>query len=513
MTTANLADLLSDITHFSQYVLSIPLYTYQLTPIQAILDSILNLHGREFILVFPRQSGKNEAVAHLLVYLLNLFQRRGGSIVYGAIGDGLGRGIRRLDQRLDNPLNIHRWRKSAKPASRWLGRASVIFLSTHPYTASRGETATWLLVIDEMQDQDHNHLESVFEPMRAANNATAVYIGTVRTTSDALWRKKLELEQLQAKDSIQRVFVVDPEVITQENLAYSRFLQAKILRYGRNHPIVACEYFNEPIYGAGGLFDKRRRQLMKGTHPREEHPNPSDTYLATLDVAGQDEAATDALADLDNPGRDYTVCTIFRLTISEDIGPIYQAVDVFVDHGSRHFEDFPGRPMLARRLLAWLNHWNASHIVADESGVGAGLVSWLSGKLGADRVTGYTFTAINKAKLGSAFISLIETGRYKYWTGDEDEELSDGWWFWQQVEACGYHIPPGGQFDKSLSWSVATTARISTPTVRQKIHDDRLISGALVAIYDQLIADGSIRVGQARSAIIEAYDPLKHLRF
>jgi len=38
-------------------------------------------------------SGKNEAIAQLLAYLLNLFQRVGGHIIYGAIGNGLGMGI------------------------------------------------------------------------------------------------------------------------------------------------------------------------------------------------------------------------------------------------------------------------------------------------------------------------------------------------------------------------------------------------------------------------------------
>ena len=74
-----------------------------------------------------------------------------------------------------------------RPVRRILGKASVVFLSTHPSAATRGETADWLLVIDELQDQVASHIEAVFEPMRAANNATALYIGTVKTTIDALW--------------------------------------------------------------------------------------------------------------------------------------------------------------------------------------------------------------------------------------------------------------------------------------------------------------------------------------
>jgi hypothetical protein len=71
-------------------------------------------------------------------------------------------------------------------------------------------------------------------------------------------------------------------------------------------------------------------------------------YVATLDVAGQDEAATDPLAQLDRPARDYTVAHVFEVSLdSEENRPVYRAVDVFVDHGSRHFQDVPGRPRLA----------------------------------------------------------------------------------------------------------------------------------------------------------------------
>ena len=193
--TARKAYLLSDISRFSRAVLKMPLYDYQVAPLTAVIDSVLHQDGREYLLVFSRQSGKNEAVAHLLVYLLNLFKREGGNMIFAAIGDGLGRGQRRLHKRLDNPWNRRQWRKATRPARTILGRAAVVFISSHPGAAARGETADRLLIIDELQDQDPLHLEAVFTPMRAARNATAVYLGTVRSRHDALWRKKEELQQ------------------------------------------------------------------------------------------------------------------------------------------------------------------------------------------------------------------------------------------------------------------------------------------------------------------------------
>ena len=97
-----LACVLSDPKLFSALVIRVPLRRYQLEPLRAILDSVLNHRGYEFLLIFPRQSGKNEAVAQLLTYLLNLYQRIGTQIVYGAVGNALGIDVGRLKERREN---------------------------------------------------------------------------------------------------------------------------------------------------------------------------------------------------------------------------------------------------------------------------------------------------------------------------------------------------------------------------------------------------------------------------
>jgi hypothetical protein len=496
---------------FSKHVLTMDLYPYQLDPLKTIVASILARQGREFLLVFPRQSGKNEAVAHLLVYLMNLLQRTGGNIVYGAEGDGLGRGIRRLEDRLENDWNHGRWRKGSRPTKRTLNKSEVIFLSTNPRAQARGETAHWLLVIDELQDCSAAHVEAVFQPMRAANNATALYIGTVKTTSDALWLKKRELEEKQTRDGNQYVYIVHPDQVTASNPYYADFLHAKIEKLGRNHPIVASEYFNEPIGGSGGLFGEQRIQLMRGKHSRQAEPEPGSTYVATLDVAGIDEATTDPIAQLDKPARDYTVATIFEIEDGDD-QPTFLARDVFTDQGGRHFQSTPGSTSLAARLLAWLQHWQVRHLVGDASGVGAGLVDWLQARRPTDTVTSFLTTATTKAQLGSDFLALIETGRVKFWKDDE-QPLSDSWWFFTQAAACTYTVPPDQPYEKALSWFVPASAKVDTPAGPLPIHDDRLLSAALITVVDELILEGKITTGQAISAIVPPQDPLADLEF
>jgi hypothetical protein len=506
-------NILGDIARFSRYVLKMPLYDYQLLPLYPIIESAWNQEGLEFLLIFSRQSGKNEAIAHLLVYLLNTLQRQQGNLVFAATGDGIGRGLRRLEERLNNPLNRATWRGAARPLRRIHGEMAVVFVSSHPQTAARGETADYLLVIDELQDQERAHIEAVFTPMRAANNATAVYLGTVRTRHDALWHKKQELERQTRQDGRQRVFFAGPQQVTEENPLYGRFLAAQVEKHGRHHPIIASEYYLEPLDGSGGLFPPRRLALMRGDYPRRRTP-AGETIIALLDVGGQDEAATTPFAQLDNPARDYTACTIVAaLDTDREHGPIYHALDIFTDQGSRHFESFAGRQTLAGRLLAYLEHWQVDHLICDATGVGEGINSWLAARLGQARVTPFKFTVPSKAALGATFLTLVETGRFKYWSDDAQEEWSDGWWFWTQAAHCDYDLPEGGRFDRDLRWYVPPAARVSTPLGMKPVHDDRLVSAALVAEADRLISDNKIGIGRAVSAIIRPVDPLDNLSF
>jgi hypothetical protein len=502
--------VLLDIESFSRYVLKTPLYAYQLDPARAIMESIAGSRGDEILLIMSRQSGKNETVSQLLTYLLNLLHRTGGNIVYAAIGDNVGRGIRRLEEHLDNDWNTGNWKRQGRPTRRTLGKASVVFMSSHPQAHARGETAHHLLVVDELQDQDAAHLQAVFQPMRAACNATAVYLGTVRTTHDALWQKKEELERLQAQDGRLRVFIVGPDQVTAENPNYQRFLAAQISKHGRKHPLIASEYFLEPLDVDGGLFPQRRLQLMRGSHPRQFAPQPGDVAIATLDVAGIDEGTTDPTAALDNPARDYTTCTIFTISDYTQAGPIYTAVDIFTDQGSQHFKEHPdGRPSLAHQLLSYLQHWQVAHLIGDATGVGDGLLNWLASALGSTAVTPFKFTRRSKAQLGVDFLALVETNRFKYW--QEEHEFDDAWWYFAQANHCTYALDPGRPLETHLQWYVPASTRISTPTGTQPLHDDRLISAALIAEADRLIRDGKIHTGLARSIVTENYDPLDDL--
>jgi hypothetical protein len=380
----------------------------------------------------------------------------------------------------------------------------VLFLSGHPQANVRGATAHHLIIFDESQDFSATTAETVFAPMCASTNATRLYMGTPKTSNTYLAQKRRELEAMQKADGRQRVFIIDWRTVARELPAYKRFVEAEIRKKGIRHPSIVTEFLCDEIDAVGGLFDGRRQALMRGSHGRRDEPDPAKVYAAVLDVAGEDEGEP---GNLENPGRDYTICWIFDVDMTQAEargGNTYRAVACFADHGSAHFDDSGATAPLAQRLLAFLELWQVAHLIADESGVGLGLTNWLIKQMGKHRVTGYTFTAANKARLGVEFIAVIETGRFAM-CADDDEHTAA---FWRQVEACQYTADPHKPLESGLRWAVPDSATYETTDehgkiVKRKIHDDYLIAAALVSQLD------GVPLGRAESAVIPATDPLE----
>jgi hypothetical protein len=544
--------VLTSIDLFSRLILQLPLRAYQVTPADAVIEACLHGSGLEFLWVFPRQSGKDEAIAQLCVFLLTLFQRVEVSIVHVyPTAQQAETGIARLERRLANRLTGRAGWARSQPTRRGLGKAQVAFFSGHPQARAEGATANLLLIVNEVQDQLEPIVERRFTPMRASTNASALYVGTVRTTADYLWRVKTRLEALQTSDGVQRVFMVTPDQIGAENPHYAAFVAGQVRLKGRHHPSVKTELFNEPLDAAQGLFPERRRALMQGSHPRLVAPIAGEVYVAAIDVGGQDEAATEPGGDpaagprpgrdaLDNPARDYTVCSIARVagagppgptgageSFAGALGPRYEVVDVFVDHGSRHFRDAPGRPALFSRLLAYLAHWRVAACVCDSSGVGQGLADALS-RVSQRPVLAYDFAGTGKkARLGNDFLALIETGRFKYWSQEYEVPRTgyeagskhqpspplptpqssppsiDAWWFFEQCRFCSYQLADGQSIERGLRWGVPATARTTTPDgATVPVHDDRLLSAALLAELERARRSGEVFLSAGHSTVI-----------
>jgi len=505
-----LIDVILSINLFSRLIVQLPLRRYQVGPADAVIQSILYRKGLEFLWVFPRQSGKDEAVAQMLTFLLMLFHRTEAQMVHiYPTATQISTGLTRLENRMSNLWIGNSWWSKSKPTRRGIGLAQCGFFSGHPLAKAEGATANLLLIVNEVQDHDEPTVERRFTPMRSSTNATALYVGTVRTTNDYLWRTKQRLEKLEASDGQQRVFIVSPAAVGQENEHYAAFVGSQVRQRGRQHPIIRTEYFNEPVDVAAGLFPRRRRVLMQGGHSRLDGPQQNEIYLGLVDVGGQDEAATGAFVELANAGRDYTTLTIVRVVTGQsEVGPVYEVVDVWVDQGTRHFQASPGRPSLFEQLVARLRHWGVVAVVSDFTGLGQGITDALIEAL-AQPVFGFDFSkAYGKSRLGNDFLAVVETGRFRYFAGSMEEELSDYWWFFTQCEHCGYELAEGVPIERGLRWEVKPSAKVVVQATGDSllVHDDRLLSAALVAEVDRLVKSGDLFLTTGESAVIPRID-------
>lgn len=511
-----LKKILLSIRLFSLLVIQKPLRKYQVEPCNAVIDSCLYRQGLEFLFVFPRQSGKDESIAQLVVYLLTLFRRVEAGIVHTyPTAQQIPIGVTRLENRLDNLWTEGRWWSKGKPIRRGLGLAQCAFFSGHPSSRAEGATANLLLIVNEVQDHNEAIVERRFTPMRASTNATAVFVGTVRTTNDYLWRVKQRLEKLQAQDGIRRVFFVGPDEVGAENSHYAEFVRNQVRLKGRQHPAVKTELFLEPVDVGAGLFPERRRNLMRGRHPRLKVPQEGEQYIALIDVGGQDEAATaGAFVELNNPKRDYTSCTMVRVLRDERWGferLHYEAVDVWAEQGRRHFQDAPGKPSLFSKLMGYLRTWEPVLVVCDSTGVGQGIYDALAAGYKRGPVFGFDFGGGRKARLGNDFLAIVETSRFKYFRDRLDSEGTDEWFFFLQCEHCACELAEGMPIERGLKWGVPDSAKaqLSSGDVIL-VHDDRLLSAGLLGEVDRLYREGEIFLSTGESAVIRQ-DLLKEI--
>jgi hypothetical protein len=174
-------------------------------------------------------------------------------------------------------------------------------------------------------------------------------------------------------------------------------------------------------------------------------------------------------------------------------------VDVFVDQGSRHFQPAPGQPPLFQRLLAYLNHWQPIALVSDASGVGQGLTDAII-KAWPRQVIAFDFArSHNKSQLGNDLLALVETGRFKYWQGDDD-----AWHFFEQCRFCNYELAEGQPIERGLKWGVSPHTTTTAPDGQTiHVHDDRLLSAALIAEADRQHRTGTLFIGTTQSAVIK----------
>ena len=473
----SLKEIFRDIVIFSKFISGITLRIYQQEVAIAIVDSVFDQAGRTIVVIFPRQSGKNELQAQIETFLLYVLSRYDAEMVKASPTwkpQSLN-AMRRLERVLKrNILTKGRWKKESGYIYR-IDQARIYFLSGGETANVVGATANELLQCDEAQDIGISKWDKEFSPMAASANATRVFWGTAWTSRTLLARERKTAEEAQARDGIQRLWILTADEVAAEVPAYGDFVAGQIGKLGRNHPMVKTQFFSEEIDAEGGMFPPERLALMQGTHPEQSEPLPGELYAMAVDVAGEDEGAigedidAETLSLLDSPARDATAVTIFNLDLStlhpDSLGaPSYRVVARYTWIGTKHTKIYNQLKELARQ-------WRVEYIVIDSTGIGAGLASFME-KSFPGRVIPFLFTSKSKSDLGWEFLAVIETGRYKEPVGSKTK-------FWEQAKNCMNQVLTGP--GRLMRWGVPEGTRDEQGDL---IHDDELISSAMCAVLD-----------------------------
>jgi hypothetical protein len=540
---------LRSVPAFAQRGTGLRLRPYQAAPLPTILRSIDEGLGLSIVIIFPRQSGKDELIANLKAFLMCSLSLWEHSIVEvnPTYKPQTINAIMRLETRMNmNPVTFTRWRKRSD-FIRQVGLCRTSFLSGDGQANVVGATASLLLIINEAQDIEPAVYDKKFAPMCASTNATKIFCGTVWTSTTLLAREMRSARQAQEKDGIQRLFVYDADDVARYHKPYGRHVAGQIAALGRQNPMVRTQYFNEEIDAQAGMFNARRLALIQADQPAQDQPTPGKVYAFLIDVGGQDEyagwlhATTAPVGDtsrrqatdldgLGNPGRDYTTLSIVDIdlaTLSTLQAPTYRVVHRQAWQGVNHLTVFGALKSLAEA-------WNPMQIVIDATGVGEGLWALLD-KAFPLRTIAVKFTQQAKSEIGWGFISIIETGRFRDCSGahartatssepartatsgssapcgaqerptqpflphEGQTPLANE--VYTQYVMCQSEILPGPA--RTLRWGVRDGTRGPDGLL---VHDDYLLADSLTAILDKL--DWHIQTAVVQGG---GFDPLENI--
>lgn len=468
-------EIISDILNFCEVGSGLKLRWYQEGIPRAIIESVWEKAGRTFVVMLPRQSGKNELQAQIEAYLLLSLCALDAELVKASPTwkPQSINAMRRLERVLSRNLitKAYGWTKESGYIYR-IDNARIYFLSGGDSANVVGATANELLQCDEAQDVGVNKWDKDFAPMAASTNATRVFWGTAWTSKTLLARERKAAEKEEEEDGIKRVWILTAEDVAKEVPAYGEHVAGQVKKMGRNHPLIRTQYFSEEIDAKSGMFPDERIALMQGSHPKLTEPVIGRLYAMCIDVAGEDEGALgeDQIIELENPARDSTSLTLFDVDLSslppdEKGAPTYRTVRRFNWVGEKHTKIYQ-----QIRLIA--DEWDVQYIVVDSTGVGHGLASFLE-KIYPGRVIPYLFTTRSKSDLGWGFLAVIETGRFKECVDGDSE-------FWLQVTHCQSEVLAGQ--NQTIRWGVPDGTR--DQLTGELIHDDELISTALCSALD-----------------------------
>ena len=381
------------------------LRSYQASVLQALVRALARERGATFTVLFPRQAGKNELAAALVVALLRQHAAEGGSIVVCAptLAPQGEISLERVRRTLEATAHLFPAAPLVARGNRLeAGQAVAVFLAASPLANVAGHTASLALIADEAQDIDPEWFERQFRPMAASTGACTVLFGTPWQGESLLdlavaanRRHDAARPGRKFRDWLPRHYEVAWEVVAEAVPAYGAYVRAERERLGESHPLFRTQYGLETLYESGRLLSNEQLARLAGSHARRRAPVPGERYIAGLDIAGE--------------GADRTVLTIARLE--------GERAEV-VEHAAWEADAYD---VVGNEVLELARRWRFERLCVDATGLGQPLAQRLLRDLGR-LVEPLAFTAASKSELGYGLIAAAETGRVALYADDGSRE-------------------------------------------------------------------------------------------
>ena len=479
------------------------LRSYQAEALRTIFDAVMAGKGGRFAVTFPRQSGKNETQAQLEAAVMAASLWRGGNIIkilpteknQGRISTERLAGVLKGGSQIPEGDLTPSFRSiKTKKDEITYGTTKLRCLSASPNAAIVGATADLMLEVDEAQMVPADKFDREAAPMAASTNAVQVFWGTA-WDDQTLLSRETRLAHLDGdKDGRKHVFTTTCVEVGKEVPEYAEFVKSQIERLGREHPAVRTQFFCEEITELTSMFTADRIIKMKGDHDPLYGPEQDRCYVFLIDVAGSDELTPSSKkANGFSDRRDATVVTICDVYLPED--KAYDKKNFVWKVVARRLYRNTRTELLEKELCGEIDRWKPKKIIIDHSGMGAMLSDILIGKY-KRKVYPIDITAPNKTKMAWDFLSMVDTGRWVEYKGNELEVLQSGFtpgtdryemlkepellqqMFFRELRAC--RIEPTGN-GMNVRWGVKDGTR--DHATGRMIHDDLVMSAAM-AVFE-----------------------------
>lgn len=321
--------------------------------------------------------------------------------------------------------------------------------------------------------------------MAATANTTTVYYGTPWDDTTLLEQAVQANLELERRDGVRRHFQFDWTTAAELNPGYGQYVEGERARLGENHPLFLTQYALKTVSG-GRLFGAGQRAQLQGAHSRQSAAAQGESYVAGLDVGGQELEGTGGARSSTGPstalpgraqtgprpgagrtgsgrarGHDPTVLTVARVVAPASDAIVQEPRLEVVEHlavaGEKHDELFA-------RLVDMLGRvWRVRRVAVDATGLGETLARLLARTLGPSVVRAVRLTAESKSRLGYNLLAAVNGGRLKMYATDGSAEYAE---FWRQMELARAAYRPS----RTMNFFVEPS----------RGHDDYLMSLALV---------------------------------